>query len=642
MFIFSNSPHCSSVITIIFLFLAISNAFELSFRFTTIGLNDSDIILEGDAFLSDSGIQLNPNEVWKQGHATYASPMHLWDKASGALADFTTNFSFSINAQNNASHADGFAFFIAPQRYRIPDQPSGSGIGLASYDMVLNSTNNPFVAVEFDTFYNNPFDFYNEDHVGIDVYSLLSSTSTRWYSSVMDGRRMDAGISYNSDKQNLSVTFTGIKPGNVTVEQHLYHEIDLRKYLSEWVVFGFSASTGTKSEFHTIHSWSFSSILQEHVNITSSVKDGGILVKGSWLWVLISACGLVLLGGSSFSIWFFWYKKRIGGQQDSLFHVRNEFEMVNGAKRFSLHVLAAATNNFDVKDKLGEGGFGSVFKGYLKDRKINVAVKRVSSGSLQGASEYAAEVIIISQLRQRNLVQLIGWCHEKDDLLLVYEYMPNGSLDFHLFCCENLLNWDKRDKIARGLASALDYLHQGWRRCVLHRDIKPSNVMLDSEFNPMLGDFGLARLVDHQDNRSQTLPGGSHGYIAPECLETGKSSKESDVFSFGVVALEIACGNKPFMQIGEDGRQVHIVKWVWEFYANGKTLNAADKKLDGHFIPEQMERLMIVGLWCAQPDSSARPSIREAINVLNFEAPLPLISLKVRELTAYNLCSSQV
>ncbi|CAL5434264.1 unnamed protein product [Camellia sinensis] len=183
--------------------------------------------------------------------------------------------------------------------------------------------------------------------------------------------------------------------------------------------------------------------------------------------------------------------------------VDNEFEVGTGPKKFSYGELNRATNYFAKEQKLGEGGFGGVYKGFLREYNLHVAVKRISKGSKQGIKEYISKVKIISRLRHRNLVQLLGWCHEKREFLLVYEVMENGSLDYHLFKEKSLLTWAIRYKIAKGLASALFYLHEECEQCIVHRDVKTSNVMLDSNFNPKLGDFGLARFVDH-DKGSQT------------------------------------------------------------------------------------------------------------------------------------------
>ncbi|WMV50914.1 hypothetical protein MTR67_044299 [Solanum verrucosum] len=285
--------------------------------------------------------------------------------------------------------------------------------------------------------------------------------------------------------------------------------------------------------------------------------------------------------------------------------------------------LARCTNNFSPEEMLGQGGFGGVYKLYLRESDSYIVVKRISRESKQGIKEYASEVRIISRLRHKHLVQLIGWCHQKRELL-VYEFMPNGSLDHHLFKGKSHLTWPIRFKIAQGLASTLFYLHEEWEQCVVHRDIKSSNIMLDSNFNAKLGDFGLARLVDHDKGSQTTVLAGTMGYMAPECLTTGKASKETDVYSFGVLALEIACGRKPIDPKAEE-HQVNIIEWAWRLYGMGNLSEAVDPGLSSEFNEEEVEHLLIVGLWCAHPDNKCRPSIRQAIQVLNFEAPLPTL-----------------
>ncbi|GLT64774.1 hypothetical protein SLA2020_372450 [Shorea laevis] len=173
--------------------------------------------------------------------------------------------------------------------------------------------------------------------------------------------------------------------------------------------------------------------------------------------------------------------------------------------------------------------------------------------------------------------------------------MPSGSLDSHLFKGRSLLPWEIRYKIVQGIASALLYLHEEGDFYVLHRDIKASNIMLDSAFNPKLGDFGLARVVDHKKESQTTLLAGTIGYIAPECHITGKTGKESNVYSFGVVALEIACGRKSIEPTFEE-QQASLVAWVWEAYGNQTLLGVADKKLSSYFNVKEMECLLIVGL----------------------------------------------
>lgn len=615
-------------------------AAQLRFNFSYFDPNRHDINYTGDATTSDSVIQLTRNQKDRNmkestGQIIYSEPLHLWDKATGSLADFSCHFTFVINSQNRDKYGDGMAFFLAPLGFHPPDVQEGSGIGLVSVNQTLNSTSNPFVAVEFDTF-SNTWDPPG-DHVGVNINSMESVESQTWYSSILSAQMNEAWITYNYRNNDLWVVYTGFV-GNKTERQKFNVVVDLREYLPEWVIFGFSAATGDNFEIHAIHSWDFWSDLPVHENMTGEVapspeqetevapkldqKRGskGKVIVGLILGVLV--CALVFGLGS---LWFCLRKKRnrVGEKKDGRkFDVSDEFESGTGPKKFSYKELVIATKNFLEDEKVGEGGFGGVYKGFLKESGSYVAVKRVSKGSKQGVKEFASEVKIISRLRHRNLVKLIGWCHEERELLLVYDFMPNGSLDYHLFKGKSLLTWATRYNIVKGLASALLYLHEEWEQCVLHRDIKTSNIMLDSCFNAKLGDFGLARLVDHGKGAETTLLAGTMGYISPESVMTGKSSKGSDVYSFGVVALELASGRKPFDPMAKDC-QTTLVDRIWGHYGNGKLVEAADPKLCEDFDEKQMECLMTVGLWCAHPDSNLRPSIKQAIQMLNFEALPP-------------------
>ncbi|KAI4988101.1 hypothetical protein ZWY2020_029731 [Hordeum vulgare] len=300
---------------------------------------------------------------------------------------------------------------------------------------------------------------------------------------------------------------------------------------------------------------------------------------------------------------------------------------VEGPRRFSYNELAVATDNFSDDRALGRGGFGSVYRGFMSDMNHEVAVKRVSETSRQGWKEFVSEVRIISRLRHRNLVQLIGWCHGGDELLLVYELMHNDSLDTHLYRSDYVFTWPVRYETVLGVGSALLYLHQDTEQRVVHRDIKPSNIMLDTSFTAKLGDFGLARLIN-DGRRSHDRHSRHDGYIDPESVLAGTASVESDVYSFGVVLLEVASGQRPAL-VQEEGDVIHLVQWVWELYGRGLILDAADKRLSGEFEGRKMERVMVVGLWCAHPDRGMRPSIRQAMNALRFEAPLPGLPLRM-------------
>ncbi|KAK3211120.1 hypothetical protein Dsin_015826 [Dipteronia sinensis] len=607
-----------------FLFLSLPIANSVSFNFTSFESNNiAGINFTGDAFPSAGVLQLTKNQINDSlknstGWATYDQPVPIWDSKTRKLTDFTTHFSFIIRAADPNKFGHGMTFFLAPYDYEIPLNSSG-GL-LALFSNPENSTGNQIVAVEFDSF-NNTWD-PDDNHVGIDVNSIVSVANVTWKSSIKNGSIANAWVSYNSSTQNLSVFLTYANNPVFGGNSSLSHIVDLRKILPEQVKIGFSASTGDWVEVHNIRSWSFESSLE----INNGKNNIGLIIG------LVVGIGALVCGAGL--IWFFFWRKRASGNNNKDIEeafdddMDDEFEKGTGPKRFTYRELNRATNNFDEVGKLGEGGFGGVYKGLLTDPSTEIAVKRVSRGSKQGKKEYMSEVRIISLLRHRNLVQLIGWCHEKGDFLLVYEFMPNGSLDYHLFGGKIMLTWTIRYKIALGLASALLYLHEEWEQCVVHRDIKSSNVMLDSNFNAKLGDFGLARLVDHDMGSQTTVLAGTMGYLAPECVTTGKASKESDVYSFGVVALEIACGRRPVDPRLEPSK-VRLVEWVWDLYGKEQILEAVDQRLETEFDERQMECLMVVGLWCCHPDVALRPSIRQVINVLNFEAQLPSLPSKL-------------
>ncbi|KAJ1434891.1 Serine/threonine-protein kinase, active site [Sesbania bispinosa] len=468
-------------LTIIILALIIPQAVLLDFSFQQFHDKEDSLNLIGDVYYDKGALQLTQFKKDSAGRVTYYKQLHLWDKDSRKLTDFTSNFSFMINQPNKTQLGDGITFFLASPNFPLPVPPDGTGIGLVGRQQMQDPNypnDHPFVAVEFDTFPNRFDPPY--DHM------------------------------------------------------------------------------------------------------------------------------------------------RRGEEDDLDLTMDNDFEKGTGPKKFSYNELVRATHSFAKEQKLGEGGFGEVYKGFIRDLDDYVAVKRISRGSRQGVKEYVSEVKIISQLRHRNLVQLIGWCNKKNDLLLIYEFMSNGSLDSHLFGGKSLLTWGARYNIAGGLASALLYLHEEWEQCVIHRDIKSSNVMLDSNFNAKLGDFGLARLLDHDKGSQTTVLAGTMGYLAPESATRGKASRESDVYSFGIVTLEIACGRKP-IEVKASEEQVLMVEWVWKLYGMGNLLEAADARLCGEFDEQEMERLMIVGLWCAHPDYTLRPTMRQAVQVLYFEALLPIL-----------------
>ncbi|KAF5481162.1 hypothetical protein F2P56_001835 [Juglans regia] len=292
---------------------------------------------------------------------------------------------------------------------------------------------------------------------------------------------------------------------------------------------------------------------------------------------------------------------------------------------FDLGSILAATDNFSEANKLGQGGFGPVYKGKFSGGQL-IAIKRLSRGSGQGLEEFKNEVVLIAKLQHRNLVRLLGYCIVGDEKMLLYEYMPNKSLDSFLFdrtLCV-LLSWETRFNIILGIARGLLYLHQDSRLRIIHRDLKTSNVLLDEEMNPKISDFGLARIFGgKQTEGSTTRVVGTYGYMSPEYALDGFFSVKSDVFSFGVVVLEIISGkrNTGFYQ---SEQALSLLGYAWKSWKENRALDLVDQALRETCNPNEFLRCVVVGLLCVQEDPADRPSMSNAVFMLGSEnATLP-------------------
>ena len=479
-----------------------------------------------------------------------------------------------------------------------------------------NSSNHMF-AVEFDTYPNEINGDPWNNHIGVDINSVYS-IATHELPCALQGRRCNyfcqagtaftAWIDYDGETQVLDVRFANasdVKPAAIAIHMS---ELDLSTVFHDYMYVGFSGSTGTCKEIHKIYSWSFQTSgasafssptptptpmplsfpspspcrhQQPHARIRVSLS------------VILSACGACTATFVLFILFWFRHQKKLRMEQISQGREPATNRHLDlGPQLYTYRELRKATKNFSDGELLGSGGFGVVYKGTLQPSGALIAVKRCKKpNSKHGEDGFIAEATSISQIRHRNLVQLQGWCHEKGQLLLVYDYMPNKSLAQWLFSgsnthrslkleasCKSLnpLTWDLRYKILAGVAAAVAYLHEDWQQCVLHRDIKASNVMLDADFNAHLGDFGLARLIDHQKVEKTTVAAGTLGYMAPEMPYTGKASKETDVYSFGVLVLEVVCGRRAIDTLQTDREDLMLVDSVWHALEAGNLLSIVD------------------------------------------------------------------
>ncbi|XVF77704.1 hypothetical protein PTKIN_Ptkin14bG0068300 [Pterospermum kingtungense] len=291
---------------------------------------------------------------------------------------------------------------------------------------------------------------------------------------------------------------------------------------------------------------------------------------------------------------------------------------------FDLGTMYQATNTFSVNNKLGQGGFGPVYKGILENGR-EIAVKRLSKSSGQGVNEFRNEVKLIAKLQHRNLVRLLGCCIEREERMLVYEYMPNGSLNSFLFDqtrCK-VLDWSKRFEIICGISRGLLYLHQDSRLRIIHRDLKASNVLLDSEMNPKISDFGMARTFGGDQTEANTnRVVGTYGYMAPEYAIDGLFSIKSDVFSFGILLLEIISGrrNRGFSHPHHSG---NLIEHAWRLWKEGKSLDLADNFLVETGSLSNILRCIHVSLLCVQQHPEERPNMSSVVLMLGSENELP-------------------
>ncbi|CAL1372702.1 unnamed protein product [Linum trigynum] len=289
---------------------------------------------------------------------------------------------------------------------------------------------------------------------------------------------------------------------------------------------------------------------------------------------------------------------------------------------FSLSTILAATNNFSPDNKLGQGGFGSVYKGKLNSGE-DVAVKR-SPKNAKGLEQFKSEFFLIAKLQHRNLVKLHGCCIEEQEQMLVYEYLPYKSLDSILFVDQTtspFLDWSKRFNIILGIARGILYLHQDSRCRIIHRDLKTSNVLLDAELNPKISDFGMARVLEGDLIEGKTRRiGGTYGYMSPEYLHLGKFSVKSDVFSFGVMLLEIVTGKK-INGLYQDDSTLSLIGCVWELWNAERVVKIVDPSLE---VSNGVLRCIHIGLLCVEEDPSDRPDMQAVVVMLNSETiPLP-------------------
>ncbi|KAL2326624.1 hypothetical protein Fmac_025682 [Flemingia macrophylla] len=550
------------------------------------------------------------------GRVLYPHPVNVWP------AIFSTTFTIRITpfSENSTSSGDGMALVFAQDNRPSPNESYGSYLGM--FDRSAQGGGFRQISVEMDTFMNE-FDL-DGNHIGVATTSITNPLATESLNStgidLKSGRDVVVKVDYDGWSKMMLVS---VGYSESQLKSVLNHSINLHDIIPSSIYVGFTASTGnTFPESHQVLNWVFTSvpvpiISVEHTEV-GTMKAMLIIVMP----VVVSVCIFVfILVG--------WRKRYVRGKKKEDIESLSK-KAADIPKVFTYKQLSKATCNFSKENLLGRGAFGSVYKGIILDSGKTVAgrgalgsvykgvildagktiaVKKVSTTSKQGEREFLAEICTIGRLRHKNLVKLQGWCSEGKNLLLVYDYMQNGSLDH--FIGKGNLNWQTRHRILIGLASALLYLHEECGSPVVHRDVKPNNIMLDSNHNAHLGDFGLARLLKNECSVTTNL-NGTLGYLAPELSFTGKATPESDVYSFGMVVLEVICGKR--LNWIKQGNS--FVDSVWSLHAQNVLVQCVDKRLEDKFDEEEAIRALMVGLACLHPDSMFRPRMRKVVNIL--------------------------
>ncbi|ANM66269.1 cysteine-rich RLK (RECEPTOR-like protein kinase) 20 [Arabidopsis thaliana] len=289
-----------------------------------------------------------------------------------------------------------------------------------------------------------------------------------------------------------------------------------------------------------------------------------------------------------------------------------------GSLQFDFKAIVAATDIFLPINKLGQGGFGEVYKGTFPSG-VQVAVKRLSKNSGQGEKEFENEVVVVAKLQHRNLVKLLGYCLEGEEKILVYEFVPNKSLDYFLFdpTMQGQLDWSRRYKIIGGIARGILYLHQDSRLTIIHRDLKAGNILLDADMNPKVADFGMARIFGMDQTEANTRRVvGTYGYMAPEYAMYGKFSMKSDVYSFGVLVLEIVSGMKNSSLDQMDGSISNLVTYTWRLWSNGSPSELVDPSFGDNYQTSEITRCIHIALLCVQEDANDRPTMSAIVQML--------------------------
>ncbi|XP_059066865.1 L-type lectin-domain containing receptor kinase S.4 isoform X1 [Cryptomeria japonica] len=578
-------------------------------------------------YVADTSIQSNAINL--TNHSRRAIGRAYFEKAvptkrNGSVISFSTTFIFAMVPQPRSDGGNGLCFIMTPT-------PLLNGAIASQYLGLVNLSSNGkdynhIFAVEFDTIESVGVEDKDSNHVGIDlngVKSVVAQPAGYWQGNTLtpidlkSGHNIRAWIDYDGDLKQLDISIAVVGEARPHKALLSKKDLDLDGIIQDQMYVGFSATTGNSPviEDHYILAWSFATGGNKAPDLdilhlpSFYIKIPKFYHSTTFISITIVSLAIIILG---LILSTFYWLKRID-YIDSY----KKWELQYWPHRFCYRELYLATKGFGDDNLLEYGSFGRVYRGTLPFGE-QVAVKCIYKDCTEGMKEFIAEISSLGRLQQRNLVPLRGWCRKHKRLFIIYDYMSNGNLERNLYSPKLNLTWAQRYKILTDVAAGLLYLHEQWEKCVVHRDIKSSNILLNCDLNGRVGDFGLARLYDHSEKPQTTHVVGTLGYIAPELIHSGKASPYTDVFSFGALMLEVACGRKPV-----DAQGVILVEWVWDLYANQRLLDVVDQRLGGDYDKGEAEIVLVLGLVCSNPDTEKRVSMKKVLRVLSGEAPLP-------------------
>ncbi|KAK2972810.1 hypothetical protein RJ640_028338 [Escallonia rubra] len=590
-----------------------------------------DVKLLGSAIISeeksgcvqipDLSQQVDPRQL--AGRAIHSSPIRLFDPFTQTPASFETTFSFQFRTNNSTKNfasgygdeldgGSGLTFIIVPDEFTVGRPGPWLGMLNDACDEDYKA-----VAIEFDTRQNPEFGDPNDNHVGINLGSIVSTTTINASDigvDLKDGSVHRAWITYNGQMHHMDVRL-GPDGDKYPSKPAFSGPLDISPFLKEYMFVGFSASTGNHTQIHNLLSWNFTSISQASLRVPSgetceskiiidNSKNGGIFVnRTSNSFMIFMAIVILLLA----ALLCYYYNSRRRGissnTSPALPDKKQRPRPPNKPRRFSITELSSATRCFGELQILGADTRGVTYKGTMSNGCNNVAVKRFSTEFVNSNGldrrRLAKEIKAISKIRHPNLVPLRGWCFDRNEVLVVYDFMPNGNLNGWLFGV-GVLPWTRRFKVVKDVAEALSHLHS---RQLAHKNVKTSSVFLDVSFRAVLGDFGFV-LSSAESERFESAV-----------------SQRADVFEFGVFVLEVVAGRR--RRSGPEGGGPDLLEWAWSMHERDEKVKVVDRKMGSVVNSEQAVRVMDIGLLCTLNENRGRPSMEEVVEFLSLEKQVP-------------------